>query len=135
MASAGQPVPGRTATGTSAVLRIMNRELTIMRGTEDNDAGDESDVGIPLYTGVQAAIAEDSHLTFDAAASTQRTVRTITCRMNGSQDVLLTDTLFDPASGLYYLIESMASEPTIGYYPPFKILTLRMRSGVSVSSD
>jgi hypothetical protein len=33
------------------------------------------------------------------------------------------------------MIEGVRQQPGIGYYPTPKVLTLRMRSGVSVTSD
>jgi hypothetical protein len=117
------------------VLAFMNRSITICRGFEVNDCGDLTNVGIPLHTGVQAAIAEDSHVTFDPASTTRRTVREVTCRVNGWTDVLDDDTIMDEVAGNFYAVESIVAQPGIGYYPAFKILTLREVSGVSAGTD
>lgn len=136
MARARPPVSSSGGSGgSSSVLRFMNRSLTVLRGTTANAYGDLSDVGQPLYTGIQAAIAETSDVVFDAATQRQQTIRAITCIVPGWADILDTDTLFDPFTGWYYLIEGMQQEPGLGYYPPRKVLTLRMRSGVTVGSD
>lgn len=123
------------ASGTTGVLRFRNRPMTIMRGTSANAFGDESDVGVPIYTGVPAALAETSQTVFDAATQRQQIIRTVTCEVPAWADVLTTDTLKDEATGLYYMITSIEAQPGIGYYPAPKILTLRMRSGVNVDSD
>ena len=128
--------PGGTLrSGPAAVLLFLDRTITICRGFEVNDCGDRTNVGIPLHTGVQAAIAEIGHVTFDPASSTQRTIREVTCRVNGCTDVLADDNVMDEATGNWYMVESIAAEPGPGYYPAFKILTLRARSGISVATD
>lgn len=113
----------------------MNRSFTVLRGFEISPRGDKTNVGTVLYTGVQGSLAETGHETFDPASSTQRTVRTFTCKMNNSADILTTDVLVDEFSGATYMIESLELEPGPGYYPQFKILTLRARSGVSFATD
>lgn len=126
---------GAGASGTDAVLRFFNRRLNTFRGTAANEYGDLDDVGIPYLTGVQAALAETSQAVFDAATQRQQIVRAITCTVPAWADIVTTDTLYDPASGLYYMITSIEATPGIGYYPAPKILTLRVRSGVSITSD
>jgi hypothetical protein len=126
---------GHGASGSDAVLKFMNRRITVMRGTSVNEYGDETDVGTPYLTGVQAALAEVSETTFDAASQRQQIIRAIKARVPGWVDVETTDTIQDEATGYFYMIESIEAEPSIGYYPPFKLLTLRMRSGVTADSD
>jgi hypothetical protein len=130
-----RPRPGSSAASASVVPAIQNRLFTVMRGTESNAYGDETDVGIPYLTDVPGGLAETGNETFDRASSTRRTIRTVTCVFQAWVDVTIDDTLMDQFTGYYYQIESMEERPGIGYYPPQKILTLRMRSGVSVKSD
>lgn len=113
----------------------MNRTFTICRGTEVNSHGDLTDVGLPIARGVPGALAEVSHETFDRSSQTRRTIRKVTAKFAAWVDVTDDDTLIDEFTGYAYVIESMQEEPGIGYYPPIKILTLDMRSGVSVASD
>jgi hypothetical protein len=126
---------GGGSSGTGAILRFRNRQLTVMRGVTTNAYGDLSDVGSPLYTGIPAAIAEVSQVVFDAATQRQQIIRAVTCKVPNWADILTTDTLLDQTTGIYYLIESIEAQPGIGYYPPFKVLTLRVRSGVGIESD
>lgn len=123
------------ASGADGALKFWNRTITIMRGTEINAYGDLSDVGTPLYKGVQAALAETEQTVFDAATQRQQIIRAITCIVPAWVNVVTTDTLMDEATGRYFMIESMQEQPGIGYYPAPKKLTLRMRSGVGVQSD
>ncbi|MCX4750903.1 hypothetical protein OG455_41215 [Kitasatospora sp. NBC_01287] len=123
------------ATGGAGALRFLNRTITIMRGVEANPYGDLSDVGIPRYTGVQAAIAETSQTYFDAASQRNQIIRAIECIVPAWVDVETTDTLMDESTGYYYMIEGIREQPGIGYYPAPKVLTLRMRSGINVTSD
>ena len=135
MARARPSVSGGGSAGPASVLRFMNRAITVMRGPAVNAYGDESDVGTPYLTGVQAALAETTQTAFDAATQRPQIIRSITCIVPGWADIRTTDTLFDPFTGFYYMIENLEQEPGLGYYPPRQILTLRMRSGVSVGSD
>ena len=106
-----------------------------MRGTAVNDYGDETDVGTPYLTGVPAAIAETSQQAFDQATQRHQIIRAVTCTVPAWVDVWTTDTIQDEFTGYFYMIESIEAWPGIGYYPAMQILTLRMRSGVTIGSD
>lgn len=123
------------ASGSAGVMRFWNRTITIMRGTVTNAYGDQSDVGTALHTGVQAALAETEQTYYDAATQRNQIIRGVECAVPHWVDVETTDTILDEATGYYYMIEGIREQPGIGYYPPPKILTLRMRSGVTVGSD
>jgi hypothetical protein len=118
-----------------ATLVFYNRTLTTFRGTEVDEYGDESDVGIVYLTGVQAALAEVSDTVFDAATQRQQIVRAVKCTVPGFVDIIDTDTVQDEFTGWFYKIEAIEATPGIGYYPAPKRLTLRMRSGISIASD
>ena len=133
-APGGSSGGGGGASGAQAVLKFRTRRLSTFRGTEANYYGDESDVGIPYLTDIPAALAETQDVVFDAATQRQQIVRSITCVVPAWADIVTTDTLYDPSSGYYYMIESIQARPGIGYYPADNILTLRMRSGVSIGS-
>jgi hypothetical protein len=135
MARARKARGGSGASGPDTVLRFRNRLLNTYRGTAANDYGDLTDVGTLYLTGVPAAIAEIEQTYFDAATQRNQIIRGITCRVDAWVDIVTTDTIQDTTTGLFYLIEGIKSEPGIGYYPPPKILALRMRSGVSIQSD
>ena len=121
--------------GANAALRFMNRRLSVLRGTSVDSLGDASDVGTPLYTGIPAALAEVNETVFDAATQRLSTIRDIKAVVPGWADIISSDTLQDPATGWYYIVLSIETEPGIGYYPPRKLLSLKERSGVSVASD
>jgi hypothetical protein len=126
---------GTGTSGANVVLKFRNRLATTYRGTEANAYGDESDVGITYLTDVPVAIAETTDVVFDAATQRQQTVRSITAVFPAWADIIDTDTVQDTTTGYFYEIESMQARPGIGYYPADKIVSLRMRSGVSISSD
>jgi hypothetical protein len=107
--------------------------ITIMRGTEADDAGDLSDVGVPLYQHVPAALLQASMQAFDPSSSTRRTVRTIKCLLQPWQEVDVADTILDEGTGNYYAIEDIQQQPSLGY-PGDLLLTLRSVTGVSVAS-
>ena len=135
-----RPRPARSAgagsgSGTSAVLKFRNRTMTIFRGTAIGYYGEEDDIGVVFATGIPAALAETSEVTEDRTEPTRRTVRTFTLVFDSWVDVTLDDTLQDESTGYFFEIQSMQERPGIGMYPPAKILTITMRSGISVASD
>lgn len=126
---------GPGPSGANAALRFMNRRITVLRGQAANAYGDISDVGMPVYQGVQAAIAETSQTAFDPATQRPSIIRALKCVIPGWAAVEETDTIYDPFTGWFYMIENIEQEPGIGMYPPRQILTLRLRSGVTVSGE
>jgi hypothetical protein len=118
------------------MMEFANTRLTIMRGTAANPYGDESDVGTPIYQHVPAAVNESSKVVFDPATQRPQTIRTSTAVVAGWVDVLSSDTIMDEATGNYYMINDIELQPTgpTGIAPA-KLLTLRWRTGVSVTSD
>lgn len=119
----------------TALLKFRNRRINTYRGVAYDELGDPSDVGALHLTGVPVAIAETTDTVFDAATMRQQIVRTITCVAPNWADIIDSDTLQDEATGFFYIVESIEARPGPGYYPPDKLLTLRMRSGVTIASD
>jgi hypothetical protein len=126
---------GRAQSGVPAVLKFRNRQISTYRGTVADAFGDLDDTGVPYLTGIPAAIAETTDVVFDQATQRPQNVRSITCVVPAWADIETTDTIQDPATGYFYLIESIQAKPGIGYFPAEKTLSLRMRSGVSIASD
>jgi hypothetical protein len=118
------------------MMELANTRLTIMRGTAANPYGDESDVGIPLHQHVPAAVNESSKVVFDPATQRPQTIRRSTAMVAGWVDVLSSDTIMDESTGNFYMIQDITLQPTgpTGITPT-KLLTLRWRSGVNVTSD
>ena len=117
-------------------MELANTRLTIMRGTAANSYGDESDVGVPVYSGIPASVNESSKVVFDPATQQPRTIRTSSAVVASWVDILSSDTIKDESTGNYYMIQDIQLQPTgpTGITPA-KLLTLRWRSGVGVSSD
>jgi hypothetical protein len=113
---------------------ISNTYLTVMRGTELNKFGDETDVGVPLYQHIPAAIVETSFQTFDRAEGTQRTIRTIKCAVPSWADIDTDDTIQDELTGQFFMIEDIQRQPSLGL-PADTLLTLQSRSGISIKTD
>lgn len=116
------------------MMPMANSLLTIMRGTAVNEYGDESDVGTPLYEHIPACVVETTTKTFDSATQRPQMIRASQCVVPSWADVLTTDTILREDTGDYFMIEDIEAQPSFGY-PADKLLTLRWRSGVSVSSD
>lgn len=138
-ASSGKSTaPGQAQAGAShapSVLMFRNRPLSVFRGSEVNAYGDTSDVGTLLMQNVPVAIAETSQTAFDPATQRPQTIRSVTCIAPAWSGIIETDTLQDASTGIFYMISSIEARPGPGYYPADLVLTLRVRSGVSVSSD
>ena len=118
------------------MMELANTRITIMRGTVASPYGDLTDVGTPIYSHVPAGLVESSKQVFDPATQQPRTIRTSTAVVSGYTDVLDSDTIRDETSGNYFMIEDITLQPTgpTGIRPN-KVLTLRSRSGVNVTSD
>lgn len=116
------------------MMELANTTLSVMRGTTTNGYGDVTNVGLPLYQGIPAAVVESGKTVFDNATQRPSTIRTTKCVVPDWADILTTDTLQDETTGSYYMVEDVMTQPSLGP-PPDKILTLRWRSGVSVGSD
>jgi hypothetical protein len=116
-------------------MEIANCAVTIMRGTEANAYGDESDVGTPLYQHVPAAVTETSKTVFDPATQRPQTIRTSMCVLPSWADVLDSDTLQREDTGDFFMVESIQRQPTLIGVQPDIILSLRWRSGVSPGSE
>jgi hypothetical protein len=121
--------------GPKSPLRVMDRQISVLRGETVDEYGDVSDVGTPVFTGVPAAIAEVSQTAFDPATQRPQIIRSIQGVMPGWAEVRTTDTLYEPATDRYFMIEDVSQEPGFGLYPPRQLLTLRVRSGVTVESE
>jgi hypothetical protein len=78
-ACAGSGLRRRRRGWRLVVRELANTLITIMRGIEIDEYGDETDVGLTLYQQVPASLVETGHQTFDRASSTRRTIRSITC--------------------------------------------------------
>lgn len=117
------------------MMELANTTLSVLRGTTVNQYGDKTNVGTPLYTGIPAAAVETAKQSYDRASQRFQTIRTIMCTVPTWADILDTDTLINEATGDAYMVEAIVQQPTLGPPPDFKMLTLRMRSGVSIESD
>jgi hypothetical protein len=107
----------------------------VLRGTAVNEFGDASDVGQVKYTGIPVSIEETTDVVFDAATQREQIIRTITCVAPNWADIQDGDTLYDPSNGNFFIVESIQGRPGPGYFPPDKLLKLRMRSGITLASD
>jgi hypothetical protein len=115
-------------------MELANTLLTVMRGTEANAYGDETDVGTVIYQNIPAGVVESSKTVFDPSTQQPRTIRISKCVVPYWADILTSDTLMDQGTGNFYMIVDLQIQPSLGV-PPDKILTLRWRSGVTAGSD
>lgn len=116
-------------------MELANALLTVMRGTRVDDAGGIDDTGIPIYQHVPGALVEKSHVTFDPASQTRRTIRTWMCVLPAWADVDTDDTIMCETTTppTFFYVRDIQRQPSIDV-PADLILTLEMRSGISVTS-
>jgi hypothetical protein len=136
--ASGSPSPGGGSgpSDSTPVLKFLNRTFTVCRGTAVNARGDRTNVGVPLYTGVQASLAESAPpQTGDRASQVRRTIREFTAVFSNWADIQDDDTLMDEATGQFYMVITQQARPGPGYYPAQKVVTLRERTGVTIKSD
>lgn len=96
-------------------MEFPNTTITINRGTEANDYGDTSDVGIATYTKVPALLIETTVRAYDPSTQTPRTAHQALCVLPSWQDVLDTDTVLDETTGFAYMVESVVRQQNYGY--------------------
>jgi hypothetical protein len=115
-------------------MELATTTISVLRGTKTNRFGDRTNVGVPIYTGIPAALIETGKQVFDRATARPQTIRTTKAVVDEWVDILTSDTIKDERTGDYFIVEDVMRQPTLGP-PPDKILTLRWRTGVSVESD
>ena len=79
----------------------------IIRGTTENEFGDEVDAAAPVagFDDFPLAIIERNRTVFDQAASSWRTVHYLTGRLPANVPVLPGDRIRDNATGVIYAID------------------------------
>ena len=107
---------------------LATTQVSVLRGTSTDEFGDEIDAATPVATSIPAAVVESSKVVLDQATQTPRTVRTVTCVLPSWASVLNTDRIQDQATGLTYIIETVETQPSLGY-PGDQVLGLRRVTG------
>lgn len=111
------------------VAEAQNTTVAIMRGVSYNSAGDLQDAATEVTGGIPAILAETSHVTFDPATQTPRTVRSATCKVPFWAGISDNDQIKDQATGRVYAVIDIEKPPTLTASPvggPVDILlTLR----------
>ena len=85
-----------------------------MRGKEVDEVGDMSDVGLPIYQHMPAALLQSNMTVFDPSSSTRRIVRTFKLLLPSWADVDTDDTILDESTGSYFAIEDIQLQPSLG---------------------
>lgn len=82
--------------------------VTVLRGTTTNRYGDEQDTDTPVATGVRASILEKPVTGGRPASGRKDTQRGYTLRVWRSVDVRQDDRIQDEATGLIYVVTTLA---------------------------
>lgn len=102
--------------------------VTILRGTDIDDVGDEIDTFDVHKTGVLAALIEKNKTTWDGATQQRRTVRVINLTLPSDTDVLGSDRIRDEETGYVYSIQNLTQPGAVGLVPDLDLELLRVTS-------
>ncbi len=92
---------------------IPNTRVSILRGTSSDAFGDETDVEIPVATGILASLHMLDNVTTSQASDRQQQIGIYSLRVKHGIDVRIDDRIRD-AEGNTYVIADVTSEPSIG---------------------
>jgi hypothetical protein len=109
--------------------------VTILRGSTFDDAGDELQDGVPVYSGVLAWISSPAQSPFrpivfgttayEPASQVPTTVREIPCNLPGHTDITDEDQILDERSGIVYAILTVTQPGDLAGMVPDMQLTLK----------
>lgn len=88
---------------------LATTRVSILRGTDTDEFGDETDAVTVHASGILANIRETRRSVFDASTSTPRIVRTVECRLPSNTDILDSDRVKDENDGTIYGITSVTN--------------------------
>jgi hypothetical protein len=90
------------------VITPANTYVTVFRGTELNDAGDEVDSDVAVYENVPAFITEVARPSTNAADSMPRTVRRSVGKFDARADIRAQDRVEDQSTGMIYTVDNVS---------------------------
>lgn len=102
-----------------------NTTASVMRGTTENQFGDEIDANTPYISGLPVTLIETGKTVQDPSSATPRTIRQVYCNVPEWAGILNTDRLMDERTGDVYIIISVTKPPTIIGAPVDTILGLK----------
>ena len=90
--------------------------VSVLRGAQADEFGDQVDANTVVASALLASIHETTQDVFDAASSTARTIRKLTGRMANGTDVRVSDRIRDERTGQVYGIANVYT-PTNPAFP------------------
>lgn len=84
---------------------------SVLRGTKENEYGDEIDANKVVYTGILGSVVEKTKTAFDPATSRVATLRYLVGRFNHGSDIQDGDRIKDEKTGEIFVVGSI-SRPT-----------------------
>lgn len=106
-------------------MELANTEISVLRGTELDSFGDETDTDTPFIEHVPAILVETGRNTQDPSSPTPRTIRQITCTVPEWLGVLTTDRIRDERSREVYMVITVTRPPDMFGPPPGLTLALK----------
>lgn len=93
---------------------IANTRISILRGTEEDEFGNEVDSETPFLTGIPAALTEQTRQEATGESATPRVVRFTVCRVSSDTPVLESDRVKDEGTGVIYPIMGVSQTGGFG---------------------
>lgn len=107
------------------MMALANCTLSVYRGTEIDEYGDEVEVNTtPVLTRIPASVLERSKTVTTYDQNEPRTVRWYTGRVDQGTDIRANDRVRNEQTGTVYLVDSISS-PGTGAIPSDMVLDLR----------
>ncbi|GGW98719.1 hypothetical protein [Streptomyces chartreusis] len=87
---------------------IATTKVTILRGTEEDEFGDERDTDTPIATGIPASLVEQTRRVSGRENPTPRTVRYAVARVPAGTDITDNDRVLDERTGDKYIVDAVS---------------------------
>jgi hypothetical protein len=102
--------------------------VTVYRGTNTDEYGDEQDNNTVAATGLAASIIEQTRFTQDPSSMTPRVVRYVTGRVYANADVRPGDRIHDERTGDSYILDSVTRSQHGAIQPDLRLELRRVTS-------
>ncbi|WP_159006883.1 hypothetical protein [Streptomyces sp. NRRL S-813] len=102
-------------------IAIATTTLAVLRGTTTDAWGDEADTDTPKYTGIPAALTEQTRRVTTRDDPTPRIVRYAVARVAAGTDVTDQDRIKDERTGAIYTVDAVSSMANPAVTPDLRL--------------
>ena len=87
---------------------IATTKVTILRGTDTDEFGDERDTSTPIATDIPASVIEQTRRVSGRENATPRIVRYAVARVPARTDITEDDRVLDQRTGAKYIVDAVS---------------------------